>query len=139
MFITFQCICTLNGTSDVFCCMQHVHVHLCVFATSEIWSLPVSSADRPDPPMDLDLSDPAARSVRLTWIPGNDHRSPITGQCTHTPRLLENKNVQKVQLSLTSQCPSVEVRGILWAHHVSEEELKVNLSQITKLGEEIMM
>ncbi|XP_069370336.1 neurofascin homolog (chicken) a isoform X25 [Paralichthys olivaceus] len=34
--------------------------------------------DRPDPPMDLDLSDPAARSVRLTWIPGNDHRSTIT-------------------------------------------------------------
>ncbi|XP_062268220.1 neurofascin homolog (chicken) a isoform X2 [Platichthys flesus] len=34
--------------------------------------------DRPDPPMDLDLSDPAARSVRLTWIPGNDHRSLIT-------------------------------------------------------------
>uniref|UniRef100_A0A672Y7Z1 Neural cell adhesion molecule L1 n=1 Tax=Sphaeramia orbicularis TaxID=375764 RepID=A0A672Y7Z1_9TELE len=33
---------------------------------------------RPDPPMDLDLSDPAARSVRLTWIPGNDHRSPVT-------------------------------------------------------------
>ncbi|XP_022601298.1 neurofascin isoform X2 [Seriola dumerili] len=40
----------------------------------------VSSAlppDRPDSPMDLDLSDPAARSVRLTWIPGNDHRSPV--------------------------------------------------------------
>ncbi|XP_036956828.1 neurofascin homolog (chicken) a isoform X15 [Acanthopagrus latus] len=34
--------------------------------------------DRPEPPMDLDLSDPAARSVRLTWIPGNDNRSPIT-------------------------------------------------------------
>ncbi|XP_027128779.1 neurofascin homolog (chicken) a [Larimichthys crocea] len=34
--------------------------------------------DRPDPPIDLDLSDPAARSIRLTWIPGNDHRSPIT-------------------------------------------------------------
>ncbi|XP_076012531.1 neurofascin homolog (chicken) a isoform X2 [Genypterus blacodes] len=34
--------------------------------------------DHPDPPMDLDLSDPAVRSVRLTWIPGNDHRSPIT-------------------------------------------------------------
>uniref|UniRef100_A0A667XHA6 Neural cell adhesion molecule L1 n=1 Tax=Myripristis murdjan TaxID=586833 RepID=A0A667XHA6_9TELE len=31
----------------------------------------------PDPPMDLELSDPAARSVRLTWIPGNDHNSPI--------------------------------------------------------------
>lgn len=34
--------------------------------------------DRPDPPMELDLSDPAARSVRLTWIPGSDHGSPIT-------------------------------------------------------------
>uniref|UniRef100_A0A667XSZ6 Neurofascin homolog (chicken) a n=1 Tax=Myripristis murdjan TaxID=586833 RepID=A0A667XSZ6_9TELE len=33
--------------------------------------------DLPDPPMDLELSDPAARSVRLTWIPGNDHNSPI--------------------------------------------------------------
>nr|XP_046237307.1 neurofascin homolog (chicken) a isoform X3 [Scatophagus argus] len=41
----------------------------------------VSSAlppDRPDRPIDLDLSDPAARSVRLTWIPGKDNRSPIT-------------------------------------------------------------
>uniref|UniRef100_A0A8C5B9H5 Neurofascin homolog (chicken) a n=1 Tax=Gadus morhua TaxID=8049 RepID=A0A8C5B9H5_GADMO len=33
---------------------------------------------RPDPPMDLDLSDLAVRSVRLTWIPGNDHNSVIT-------------------------------------------------------------
>ncbi|XP_032369033.1 neurofascin homolog (chicken) a isoform X3 [Etheostoma spectabile] len=41
----------------------------------------VSSAlppDRPDPPFDLELTEAAARSVRLTWIPGNDHRSPIT-------------------------------------------------------------
>ncbi|KAM9365625.1 neurofascin homolog (chicken) a [Pholidichthys leucotaenia] len=41
----------------------------------------VSSAlppDRPDAPMDLDLSDPAVRSVRLTWIPGNENRSPVT-------------------------------------------------------------
>uniref|UniRef100_A0A8C6SL96 Neural cell adhesion molecule L1 n=1 Tax=Neogobius melanostomus TaxID=47308 RepID=A0A8C6SL96_9GOBI len=36
------------------------------------------STQRPDAPTDLELSDPAARSVRLTWIPGNDHRSPIT-------------------------------------------------------------
>uniref|UniRef100_A0A3B3Y3L8 Neurofascin homolog (chicken) a n=1 Tax=Poecilia mexicana TaxID=48701 RepID=A0A3B3Y3L8_9TELE len=34
--------------------------------------------NRPDPPIDLDLSDPSARSVRLTWIPGNDRRSPVT-------------------------------------------------------------
>ncbi|XP_068451031.1 neurofascin homolog (chicken) a isoform X5 [Clinocottus analis] len=43
-------------------------------------SLNPSSAlppDRPDPPVELDLSDPTARSVRLTWIPENDHRSPV--------------------------------------------------------------
>uniref|UniRef100_A0A8C5A0K2 Neurofascin homolog (chicken) a n=1 Tax=Gadus morhua TaxID=8049 RepID=A0A8C5A0K2_GADMO len=38
----------------------------------------LGALDRPDPPMDLDLSDLAVRSVRLTWIPGNDHNSVIT-------------------------------------------------------------
>ncbi|XP_039901247.1 neurofascin homolog (chicken) a isoform X14 [Simochromis diagramma] len=51
-------------------------------AKSEIDQLSASARltvlARPDPPMDLDLSDPAARSVRLTWIPGKEHRSPIT-------------------------------------------------------------
>ncbi|KAL4622382.1 neurofascin isoform X10 [Arapaima gigas] len=35
-------------------------------------------ADRPEPPKDLELSDPSERSVRLTWIHGNDNNSPIT-------------------------------------------------------------
>ncbi|XP_042590141.1 neurofascin-like isoform X15 [Cyprinus carpio] len=34
--------------------------------------------DRPDPPQDLELSDPSARSVRLTWVPGNENNSPVT-------------------------------------------------------------
>ncbi|KAK7916771.1 hypothetical protein WMY93_012532 [Mugilogobius chulae] len=34
-------------------------------------------AERPDPPTDLELSDLAARSVRLTWIPGQDNHSPV--------------------------------------------------------------
>ncbi|XP_056323923.1 neurofascin homolog (chicken) a isoform X10 [Danio aesculapii] len=33
---------------------------------------------RPDPPQDLELSDPLARSVRLTWVPGNENNSPVT-------------------------------------------------------------
>ncbi|MCJ8744354.1 hypothetical protein PDJAM_G00117640 [Pangasius djambal] len=41
-------------------------------------SKPSALADRPDPPQDLELSDLSARSVRLTWIPGNDNNSPIT-------------------------------------------------------------
>ncbi|XP_068125707.1 neurofascin isoform X13 [Hyperolius riggenbachi] len=35
--------------------------------------------DKPDPPMDLELTDLAERSVRLTWTPGGDNNSPITG------------------------------------------------------------
>uniref|UniRef100_A0A672RN78 Neural cell adhesion molecule L1 n=1 Tax=Sinocyclocheilus grahami TaxID=75366 RepID=A0A672RN78_SINGR len=37
-----------------------------------------ASAGRPDPPQDLELSDPSARSVRLTWVPGNENNSPLT-------------------------------------------------------------
>ncbi|KAI1892457.1 hypothetical protein AGOR_G00133560 [Albula goreensis] len=33
--------------------------------------------DRPDPPTDLELSDPSERSVRLTWVQGDDNHSPI--------------------------------------------------------------
>ncbi|XP_036297713.1 neurofascin isoform X11 [Pipistrellus kuhlii] len=33
---------------------------------------------RPDKPRDLELTDLAERSVRLTWIPGDDNNSPIT-------------------------------------------------------------
>ncbi|XP_060628931.2 neurofascin isoform X10 [Anolis sagrei] len=33
---------------------------------------------RPDRPRDLELTDLSERSVRLTWIPGDDNNSPIT-------------------------------------------------------------
>ncbi|XP_018104742.1 neurofascin isoform X6 [Xenopus laevis] len=35
--------------------------------------------DKPDPPLDLELTEPSVRSVRLTWVPGDDNNSPITG------------------------------------------------------------
>uniref|UniRef100_A0A8C9R673 Neuronal cell adhesion molecule a n=1 Tax=Scleropages formosus TaxID=113540 RepID=A0A8C9R673_SCLFO len=38
--------------------------------------LPVYSV-QPDPPKDLELTDQRERSVQLTWIPGDDHNSPI--------------------------------------------------------------
>uniref|UniRef100_A0A8C2KPW4 Neurofascin n=1 Tax=Cyprinus carpio TaxID=7962 RepID=A0A8C2KPW4_CYPCA len=34
-------------------------------------------SDRPDPPSDLEISDPSERSVRLTWVPGLSNHSPI--------------------------------------------------------------
>uniref|UniRef100_A0AAR2IWZ1 Neural cell adhesion molecule L1 n=1 Tax=Pygocentrus nattereri TaxID=42514 RepID=A0AAR2IWZ1_PYGNA len=33
--------------------------------------------DRPDPPTDLEVSDPSERSVRLTWVPGLSNHSPV--------------------------------------------------------------
>lgn len=35
---------------------------------------------RPERPRDLELTDLAEKSVRLTWIPGDDNNSPITGE-----------------------------------------------------------
>lgn len=41
-------------------------------------------ADRPDPPTNLELSDPYERSVRLSWVPGDSNHNPITGQSNPT-------------------------------------------------------
>ncbi|XP_052056439.1 neurofascin [Apodemus sylvaticus] len=43
--------------------------------TNRLTALPKG---RPDRPRDLELTDLAERSVRLTWIPGDDNNSPIT-------------------------------------------------------------
>ncbi|XP_061662961.1 neuronal cell adhesion molecule a isoform X2 [Syngnathoides biaculeatus] len=39
-------------------------------------SATLTVVDIPDPPIDLELSDQTERSVRLTWIPGDEHNSP---------------------------------------------------------------
>lgn len=43
--------------------------------------------ERPDRPRDLELTDLAERSVRLTWIPGDDNNSPITGATAPSARV----------------------------------------------------
>ncbi|XP_044871354.1 neurofascin isoform X1 [Mauremys mutica] len=43
--------------------------------TNRMTTLP---QERPEQPRDLELTDLAERSVRLTWIPGDDNNSPIT-------------------------------------------------------------
>uniref|UniRef100_A0A8D0LA56 Neurofascin n=1 Tax=Sphenodon punctatus TaxID=8508 RepID=A0A8D0LA56_SPHPU len=48
--------------------------HLMVLALIFL-TLPI---ERPDRPRDLELTDLSERSVRLTWIPGDDNNSPIT-------------------------------------------------------------
>ncbi|XP_044049552.1 neuronal cell adhesion molecule-like isoform X15 [Siniperca chuatsi] len=40
-------------------------------------SAQLTVVERPDPPTDLELTDQKKRSVQLTWIPGDEHNSPI--------------------------------------------------------------
>ncbi|XP_046715098.1 neuronal cell adhesion molecule a isoform X3 [Silurus meridionalis] len=40
-------------------------------------SAQLTVVEQPDPPTDLELTDPGLRSVQLTWIPGDEHNSPI--------------------------------------------------------------
>ncbi|XP_044136281.1 neuronal cell adhesion molecule isoform X6 [Bufo gargarizans] len=39
---------------------------------------PPVKTDRPDPPLDLELTDRRDRSVALSWVAGDDNNSPIT-------------------------------------------------------------
>lgn len=54
--------------------------HVIFFYSHEVF-VDVCSPERPDPPTDLELTDVKKRSVQLTWIPGDDHNSPIQCKC----------------------------------------------------------
>ncbi|XP_075469849.1 neurofascin isoform X13 [Ascaphus truei] len=69
--------------------------------TSRLTSLP---RDKPDPPTDLELTDLAERSVRLTWIPGDENNSPITGFIV---QFEENRFQPGVWHNLASAPPNV--------------------------------
>ncbi|XP_048463513.1 neuronal cell adhesion molecule a isoform X4 [Rhincodon typus] len=63
--------CVVNTTLD----SNSATADLAVLARS---STPASPHDSPDPPSDLELTNPRDRSVQLSWIPGDDNNSPIT-------------------------------------------------------------
>ncbi|KAM9377027.1 neuronal cell adhesion molecule [Pholidichthys leucotaenia] len=55
-------------------------VYTCIMNTSldhDSASAELSVVEQPDPPTDLELTDQKKRSVQLTWIPGDEHNSPI--------------------------------------------------------------
>uniref|UniRef100_H3DMD5 Neural cell adhesion molecule L1 n=1 Tax=Tetraodon nigroviridis TaxID=99883 RepID=H3DMD5_TETNG len=47
-----------------------------VLTVVEATPTPAIVYERPDPPTDLEMTDQTERSVRLTWIPGDEHNSP---------------------------------------------------------------
>ncbi|XP_056272088.1 neuronal cell adhesion molecule-like isoform X2 [Pseudoliparis swirei] len=55
-------------------------VYTCVMNTTldhDSASAELTVVERPDSPTDLELTDHKKRSVQLTWIPGDEHNSPI--------------------------------------------------------------
>ncbi|XP_056308723.1 neuronal cell adhesion molecule-like [Danio aesculapii] len=54
-------------------------VYTCVVNTTldqDSASAQLTVVEQPDAPTDLELTDPGARSVQLTWTPGDEHNSP---------------------------------------------------------------
>lgn len=51
----------------------------------------LSSSDRPDPPVLLQITDPKRRAVTLSWTPGDDHNSPVLGLVQTHPHKLSLK------------------------------------------------
>uniref|UniRef100_A0A8C1XH53 protein-tyrosine-phosphatase n=1 Tax=Cyprinus carpio TaxID=7962 RepID=A0A8C1XH53_CYPCA len=39
----------------------------------------ITVVDRPDPPTQIQMTEPKDRSVTLSWTPGDDHNSPVLG------------------------------------------------------------
>ncbi|XP_032444371.1 neuronal cell adhesion molecule-like isoform X14 [Xiphophorus hellerii] len=62
--------CYVNTTLD----QDSVTAELTVVETTPA---PAVIHGRPDPPTDLELTDQKKRSIQLTWIPGEEHNSPI--------------------------------------------------------------
>ncbi|KAM9503696.1 neuronal cell adhesion molecule-like isoform 24-T30 [Salvelinus alpinus] len=54
--------------------------YTCIMTTTldqDSASTELTVVEQPDPPTDLELTDQKPRSVQLTWIPGDEHNSPI--------------------------------------------------------------
>lgn len=67
----YTCVASTELDSD------SARAHLTVLGPSSVNRMALPKA-RPERPRDLELTDLAERSVRLTWIPGDDNNSPIT-------------------------------------------------------------
>ncbi|XP_024911948.1 neuronal cell adhesion molecule isoform X2 [Cynoglossus semilaevis] len=55
-------------------------VYTCITNTTldhDSASAELTVVERPDPPTDIELTDQKKRSVQITWIPGDEHNSPI--------------------------------------------------------------
>uniref|UniRef100_A0A4W5Q4G0 Neuronal cell adhesion molecule n=1 Tax=Hucho hucho TaxID=62062 RepID=A0A4W5Q4G0_9TELE len=68
---TYTCI--MNTTLDQDSASAELTVYLAVPLNAKMY-----------PPTDLELTDQKPRSVQLTWIPGDEHNSPIHSMCVYS-------------------------------------------------------
>uniref|UniRef100_A0A8D0BL83 Neurofascin n=1 Tax=Salvator merianae TaxID=96440 RepID=A0A8D0BL83_SALMN len=70
----YTCVASTELDKDT----ARAHLTVLVNPTGPYLSYILLPAARPERPRDLELTDLNERSVRLTWIPGDDNNSPIT-------------------------------------------------------------
>ncbi|XP_013922401.1 PREDICTED: neuronal cell adhesion molecule isoform X11 [Thamnophis sirtalis] len=66
--------------------------------------------DRPNPPYDLELTDHLERSVQLTWIPGNENNSPITGYIIEYEDALHEPGTWNYQMEVPGVFTTVKLK-----------------------------
>ncbi|XP_054837808.1 neurofascin isoform X13 [Eublepharis macularius] len=70
----YTCVASTELDRDT----ARAHLTVLAVSASPVNRMATFPKARPDRPRDLELTDLAERSVRLTWIPGDDNNSPIT-------------------------------------------------------------
>ncbi|XP_060087340.1 neurofascin isoform X21 [Heteronotia binoei] len=70
----YTCVASTELDRDT----ARAHLTVLAVSASPVNRMTTFPKARPDRPRDLELTDLAERSVRLTWIPGDDNNSPIT-------------------------------------------------------------
>nr|XP_056723404.1 neurofascin isoform X5 [Euleptes europaea] len=70
----YTCVASTELDRDT----ARAHLTVLAVSASPVNRITTFPKARPERPRDLELTDLAERSVRLTWIPGDDNNSPIT-------------------------------------------------------------
>uniref|UniRef100_A0A8C9W4F9 Neural cell adhesion molecule L1 n=1 Tax=Scleropages formosus TaxID=113540 RepID=A0A8C9W4F9_SCLFO len=66
-------------------------------------------SDRPDPPFNLTLTNKQSRSLTLSWIPGNDHNSPINEFVVEYEELRSRKGHWQFLLNSSGDIQQVKI------------------------------
>ncbi|XP_018581127.2 neural cell adhesion molecule L1.1-like isoform X3 [Scleropages formosus] len=69
----------------------------------------ITVVDRPDPPFNLTLTNKQSRSLTLSWIPGNDHNSPINEFVVEYEELRSRKGHWQFLLNSSGDIQQVKI------------------------------